>query len=123
MTVQSEDTNGHPVRRQDGKVIGQVVGTEFRKSITNNHMLNIPPALCSAVVSLRQAQGYGATTCVWTNRDTGIVYSVSVERFLKDGIRKDYGYGDQVCLPLKGWTVRKAREPQMALPGLLGILA
>jgi len=46
-----------------------------------------------------------------------ITYKTSLTTLLKKGIRKDYGHGIQIFLPIKFWTEIKAANNQLSLLG------
>ena len=45
------------------------------------------------------------------------IYKTTLSTLKKDGIRKDYGHGFQIFLPLKFWTETKTGNNQLSLLG------
>jgi hypothetical protein len=88
----------------NGRVIGAVRGEAFCKTIHNNHILRKPPALASDIEALREAERLGAVYCVFTNADTGVTYTAAIAKVWQMGFVFNYGYGEQIALPLNLWT-------------------
>jgi hypothetical protein len=87
-------------------VVGQVKGDTFYKTVSGNvHFLRQPPAIMFDIQSLKDAERYGAKNAHVTDRDTGDVYTAPIALIWEKPIYKDYGYGKQVGLCLKEWTV------------------
>jgi hypothetical protein len=86
-----------------GKVIGQVRGDTFYKTIKNKHMLKVPPAIANNISALEDAMRAGANNVCITNKDSGIAYTASMERIFKKGVKFNRGFGEQVFLPLGEW--------------------
>ncbi|NLG97114.1 MAG: hypothetical protein GX491_07115 [Chloroflexi bacterium] len=95
-----------PVYRSDGRIIGQLQGDTLVKKVTGSrHMLRTPKAWTVDVVAAEQAKRAGARYIEIRDRESGITYRVSLDRFIRYGIRLDRGYGAQIALPLEKWTV------------------
>ncbi len=87
--------------RVAGYKVGEVTSGVFKKSISGSrHILRKPRAIALAVESLKQAEQVGASEIQITDKETGKVYSCSIERF------KEYSFPIQ----------RGGFEPQLALP-------
>jgi hypothetical protein len=83
-----------------GRVVGEVVGEVFRKKISGSrHILHKPRAIALSVESLTQAEKVGAREIQINDKETGRVYSCSVEDF------------KEKSFPIQ----RGGFEPQMAL--------
>ncbi len=91
------------VIRVKGWTVGQVIGEDFVKDITNRHMLTTPPAIANDIQALRDAERAGALYCVFTNINTGIIYRASIANIWEMGKRIDFGYGSQQALALSHW--------------------
>jgi hypothetical protein len=91
-----------------GKVIGQVRGDTFYKTIKNKHMLKVPPAIANDVEALGDAMRAGANNVCITNKDSGTKYTASMERILNKGKRFNRGFGEQIFLPLGEWQKQGA---------------
>ena len=48
------------VIRVNGRTVGQVIGDDYVKDITNRHMLATPPAIASDIQALHDAERAGA---------------------------------------------------------------
>ena len=94
------------------KVIGQVTGDTFSKSIRNNHILRKPPAIACDICSLEQAEAAGAVYFQATDQDSGVIYRAKIDQFWRDGFPVNRGHGDQVGLPLQAFTRQKRGQLQ-----------
>lgn len=90
--------------RANGRVVGAVVGNEFKKTIHTNWILRTPPALASDVQALHDAERLGAVYCVFTNADTGVIYRASIAKIFDMGFPVNRGFGEQIALPLMLWV-------------------
>jgi hypothetical protein len=95
--------------RVNGRIVGAVVGNEFRKTIHTNWILRTPPALASDIQALHSAEKLGAVYCVFTNADTGIVYRASIAKIWDMGFPVNRGFGEQIALSLSLWL--QERDP------------
>jgi hypothetical protein len=89
--------------RVNGRIVGVVVGNEFRKTIHTNWILRTPPALANDIQALHDAESLGAVYCVFTNADTGIIYRVSIAKIWDMGFAVNRGFGEQIALSLSLW--------------------
>ncbi len=95
-----------PIRRADGKVIGNIIGDTLVKKVSGSkHMLRNPKGWAVDKSSVLQAKQSGATKIEIRDRETGILYRSSMECFIRYGIDFDRGFGSQIALPLERWTV------------------
>ena len=107
-TIDCSNSNGNrqPVYRSDGKVIGHVEESIFKKqAIADRHMMKAPRGWGSDVDALDQALRFGASRMEIHDKKTGIVYRCSIEEFFAKGVKRDFGYGEQLILPLQYWVV------------------
>ena len=93
-----------------GRIVGQVIGTDYVKDIKNSHMLTYPPSIANDIQALHDAERAGAVYCVFTNTETGIVYRASIAKIWDAGRHVNFGYGDQQALTLSYWT--QPRNPE-----------
>ena len=91
---------GTPIYRADGKIIGHVIGDEFRKTIHDRHFLQKPRGLASDVDTLRQAQDAEAVWFVAYHVETGREYRAPIRRFFERGISVNRGHSPQLALIL-----------------------
>jgi hypothetical protein len=116
-------TKKTPVYREDGRrVVGYVRGDTFYKTLSGSkHFLRQPPAILFDIQSLESAQRYGAKNVQVKDRETGKIYRAPIALIWEKAIYKDYGFGAQVGLCLKDWTVdgtppRKPKSPKAPSP-------
>lgn len=103
-----------PVMRQDGKVVGFVTGTVFRKLPlrASEHMLRRPRAWCNDLVVLRDAERLGATMVEIPETESGLLYAASMKTIWAQGWRLNRGHGEQWAVRLEDWTT----QPLLAAP-------
>lgn len=105
-----------PIRSEDGKVIGEVVGDTFRKSVVGSkHFLQNPPAIACDVYSLQEAQKVGAYWLVVRDAESGKTYTVSIGKLLLYGFKVERGFGSQKALLMKEWITGGMATEQPAL--------
>lgn len=92
----------------NGRAIAKVKGDTLIKSIHGSrHMLRQPRAIAFDVDSLNQAEAAGAVLVNVTDQETGVIYRSTIAHIRDKGIRLNRGYGEQIALPLEGWTTHK----------------
>jgi hypothetical protein len=94
--------------RAGGKVIGRVRGDTFYKTIKNKHMLKVPPAIANDISALEDAANAGANFVCITNKDSGIIYTTSIGRIFRKGVKFNRGFGEQIFLPIGEWQKQGA---------------
>ena len=99
------------VIKVNGRTVGQVIGGEYVKDISNNHILKCPPAIANDIQALHDAERAGALYCVFTNTDTGIIYRAAVSKIWDMGTRFNRGWGEQIYCTLSHWT--QTRDPNI----------
>lgn len=101
----SSKSNSTPIR-VNGKVIGEVRGAVFVKTVRRQkHFFQKHNGYSFSVDSLIQAKQAGACFIEIRETDTGDIFNVSMEVLHQKGIRlPDEGYGRQICLPIEHWT-------------------
>lgn len=86
------------------RVIGEISdSTLFKRVSGSRHMLKRPPAWAWDAYALQQALAVGAVSVAVFDTETGILYTVPLAYFLKYGTPFNYGWGDQIYLPLGQW--------------------
>lgn len=96
-----------------GKVVGEVVDGKFIKRLKGSrHMLRDPKGWGLDVESLADARDLGAEVVEIHDTETGTIHSASIGRILDKGFRFNRGYGPQICLPLKFWTIQRPGEAE-----------
>lgn len=102
------------IHREDGKVVGQVQGDTFFKSvIEKKHMLRKPPGWANDETALRQAQQAGAFFIEIHATDTDRVYRTAINKIWQFGKFFNRGYGNQLVLYIKHWEIKDPRQREM----------
>lgn len=97
---------GRPVRRADGRVIGQVRNAVFCKAVcASRHFLHTPPAIAFDLESLVEAGQAGAEVVRVEDIETGRVYAATMGQVRRRGFIIDRGHGVQLAVPLSIWSV------------------
>lgn len=93
--------------RVAGRHVGDVVSGVFKKSISGSrHMLHKPPALALSVESLTQAEQAGASEIYITDKESGCVYSCSIDHFKENSFPiQRGGFEPQLALMLARFDV------------------
>ena len=99
--------------------MGRVVGDRFYKRVrASKHMLREPRGWALDSESLVAAERLGAREAEIEDTEGGAIYTASLERIRSKGFRFDRGHGQQICLPLQFWSVRRAEQLVLALGGI-----
>ena len=102
-----------PVRRADGRIVGELRGDVLTKSAKREHMLQRPAAWAWDDCILEAAENAGAThTEVTCSR---LIYRASLSDFRRYGFPVNRGYGAQRGLALTYWHIRRVGEPPAAV--------
>jgi len=93
-----------------GKIGGIVKGNTLHKNYKEKYVLRSPePSLAVDFDMLHEAMKRGCQWVQYTDKDTGTTYKASVQQYLDANLSLDYGYGRQLRLPLRAFTItRKA---------------
>jgi hypothetical protein len=89
----------------NGKVIGEVTGEIFHKTVTRQkHLFRKFNGYAFNIGTLQQAEQAGAKFVEIRERDTCNTFKVSIETIYKLGISPPVNdYGPQLCLALRYW--------------------
>lgn len=91
------------------RVIGQVVGDTFHKSIVGSkHLLQRPKAICFDRSTLRDAAEAGATRVEIYDRESGAIYTATLETIHAHSFAVRRGFGDQIGVTLDYWSINGA---------------
>jgi len=108
-----------PVRRGDGRIVGELRGDVASNGLTlskharREHMLQRPPAWAWDTVILEAAENAGAR---FTEVECdGLIYRAALDDFKRYGFPVNRGYGSQRGLPLSFWHTRRVGEPPAAV--------
>jgi hypothetical protein len=91
--------------RVNGRVIGEVRGDTFYKTIAGSkHMLRRPAGIALDLGSLADAEDAGARYVEIFDSETGRHYHAAISTIRARGFRVSRGFGEQVALPLDAWA-------------------
>ncbi len=87
--------------------VGEVTGDKFKKEIQfSRHALRKPPALALSTESLTQAEQVGAREIQITDKESGRVYSCSIDHFKENAFPiQRGGFEPQLALPIGKFDV------------------
>ncbi len=102
-----------PVRRADGRIVGELTGDVLRKTAKREHMLRQPAAWAWDCDILDAAERGGAR--VTEVECDGRIWRATLADFRRYGFPVNRGYGDQRGLALTYWHVRRVGEPPAAV--------
>jgi hypothetical protein len=114
----SVKTEGQPVYA-GSRIVGQVYGDTFSKTITGSkHLLRTPPAIAFDVATIDQAVRLGAVKVRVYDRESENVYKCSIDHLKENGFTFNRGFGEQIALVMDGWIkTRKGQPEQLSLLG------
>lgn len=98
-----------------GRIVGEVRGDTFHKSVRRNHQLTTPAAWALDVASLRDAERAGAVRVELRDRERGLIWRATIATIRKLGQPIDRGFGAQLALVLPYWTTTRPDEPPAAV--------
>jgi len=82
----------------NGRVVGEVRGTVFYRTLHPNHILRKPPSIALHVEVLKRISAAGATMVEFALGDT--IYRAPLTLYWERGIPIDRGWGEQRALLL-----------------------
>ncbi len=98
-----------------GKVVGEVRGDTFHKSIRGSrHILRRPRSLALDLQSITDAELAGAVWAEIIDIESGKVYRAQLDTIRRYGTVFNRGFGEQIYLCLPEWG-KDAEADQMAL--------
>lgn len=103
LTPETKHKSSTKIRVPGRGVVGSVIGNEYRRRITDTHILRNPPAIANGIQVLHDAERAGAEYCVFTHKVTGIVYRAPISKIWDMGFPVNRGYGEQIALSLPLW--------------------
>ena len=110
--VSSRRANSITILAQ-GKPVGSVdpaTGIFRKRCRASVHMLRRPVGWALDIQSLDEAEKAAATLVQIEDLESGKVYTASIKTIRDNGIPLDRGFGEQLLLPLSGWTIRDSRQ-------------
>jgi len=100
----------------NNRMVGEVVGTTFRKHLKPNHFLWRPPAIAFGLQSLIDAKRAGATRVEVINTETGRVHRATLDLIERHGFNVERGgFEPQRALALHRWQVTTKDAQQLEL--------
>jgi hypothetical protein len=103
--------NSTPIYREDGRVVAQVQdGVLVKHAKGSKHMLQKPRGWAWDNTCIEQAETVSANMTRIFDDETDLVYSANLSDFRLYGVPLNRRFGQQTCLPLKYWQVRKLGE-------------
>ena len=109
----STNVRSIPMRRADGRIVGELAGDILSKHAKREHMLQRPPAWAWDCDILDAAERGGAR---FTEIECGgLIYRASLADFRRYGFPIRRGHGDQRGLALTYWHTRRVGEPPAAV--------
>ena len=99
------------VRNVDGKVVGQIIGDALCKRVfRKKHFMKV-------------LNGWGMDTKIFQehqfkivkilDKDDNLGYVSKREDWLEHGITKNFGYGEQIILPLRWHEVKSPKQKEL----------
>ena len=102
-----------PVRRADGRIVGELRGDVLAKHARREHQLREPVGWAWDAAILDAAERAGAR---FTEIECdGLIYRATLADFRRYGFPVRRGYGEQRGLALTYWHVRRVGEPPAAV--------
>ena len=101
--------------RLDGRIVGAVVGLEYRRTLRENHVLRLPrPSIAVSPAVLDEAERLGATLGRWT-LPSGAEAVMELQEFRRLATPIDHGHGPQLALAIdRFFTARVQAAPPSA---------
>lgn len=89
-----------------GRQTGSIRGDTYYRTLKPNHFLKYPElSIAVSTDVLDQLCDRNIETLEFKHSETGTKYRCSLSHFLECGMKFNRGYGEQVRLPLTGFTV------------------
>jgi len=98
-----------PVRRADGRIVGELAGDVLRKRAKREHQLREPAGAWAwdcAILDTAERAGARFTEI----ECAGLIYRATLADFRRYGFPVNRGYGNQRGLALAYWDVRRVGE-------------
>jgi hypothetical protein len=91
-----------------GRVVGKIDGSNLQKRVWySKHFNRMYSGWAWDVSVIEIAERKGVTTVEVIDDENGWVYQAMLNEFRDHGVYFDWGWGEQVCLPLKFWRATK----------------
>ncbi len=85
--------------------VAGITGATLHKVIHDAHILRKPPAIAFDASIIAQAERQGVQVVSVLNTDSERRYSVTLADFQRYGFRFNRGWGDQIALELRFWSI------------------
>jgi len=100
----------------NNRMVGEVIGTTFRKRLKPSHFLWRPPAIAFGLQSLIDAKKAGAIRIEVINTETGRVHRATLDMMERHGFSVERGgFEPQRALALHKWQVTTVDAKQLEL--------
>lgn len=85
--------------------VAGITGDVLHKHVRDRHVLTRPPAIAFDAAIVAEAERRGVRTVGVRNTDSERQYAVTLADFLRYGFRFNRGWGDQIGLELRFWSI------------------
>lgn len=104
--------DGHPAERititRGDKTVGELTKLSLRKTVEKSkHFMVKHEGWAVDAQALKVAEAFGCKLVLIKDREEGKLYRASIDKFFSAGQSINYGYGNQIVLAEKHWTVSK----------------
>jgi len=101
--------NGKPADRimltRGEKPVGELTSFALKKSVKKSkHLLRNLNAWSVDIQVLRLAEAFGCEVVLVHESEENKDYKVRLSEFFGNGVKVDYGFGEQLALPLSYWN-------------------
>ena len=97
-----------------GKAIGTLEGAVFTKTVRKSkHFLRALQAWGTDKQVLEYLKAEGCAVVRLLDRESGLTYEAPLDRIFSGGIEKDFGFGVQVFLPEREWTIQDPAQGRL----------
>lgn len=105
--------NRTPIRNEQGKVCGEVIGDTFYKTLRSDQFYREIPGITYSVGVLEKLAELGVSYLHVTNSETGTVYQTTLRNFWRHPkqVRPHPGIPRHYCLPYEFWGVTRGERP------------
>lgn len=101
------------VRNVDGKVVGQIKdGVLMKRVFKKKHFMRV---LNGWGLDLKILYEEGFDIVKILDKDEDICYVSKKEDWLNHGIKKNFGYGEQIILPVRWHEIKHRKQPELRI--------
>lgn len=103
----------HSTLKLGAREVAGITHDRLHKVIRDGHILRRPPAIAFDAAIIAQAERQGVRVVEVLNADSDRRYSVTLADFQRYGFRFNRGWGDQIALELRFWSIDGAPPQAM----------